>query len=87
VDVPIVGSSGFFDSYIAGIKFVTGGRKLVEEGYEKYKGSMFQVADRNHWHVFVTTPEQIDELRKLPDGVLTADILAEEVSRLQSLLL
>jgi hypothetical protein len=79
VDVPVIGGSGFFGSYIAAIKFIKTGKALVEEGYEKHKGKMFQMADRNHWRVLVTTPRQIDELRKLPEGVLDADIVFEEV--------
>ena len=80
MNVPVVGSSGFFSSYIAAIKFIANGKKLVEEGYEKYKGGVFQAAERNHWHLFVTSPKLIDELRKLPDGYLSADIAADEVS-------
>jgi hypothetical protein len=80
VDVPVVGSSGFLSSYIAGIKFISTGKTLLEEGYAKYRGKMFQIADRNHWHVLVTTPNQVDELRKLPEGTLNDDIAAEEVS-------
>lgn len=66
-------------SYIAAIKFIGTGRSLVEEGYKKYKGGVFQAAERNHWHVLVTTPQQIDELRKLPDDALDADVAADEV--------
>jgi hypothetical protein len=52
-----------------------------------HKGKMFQIADRNHWRVLVTTPKQIDELRKLPDGVLDADIVPEEVCQFQFLII
>jgi hypothetical protein len=81
VDVPIVGCSGFFSSYSAAIKFIGNGKGLVEEGYEKHKGKLFQVAERNHWHVLVTSPKMVDELRKLPDGVLNSDIAADEACR------
>jgi hypothetical protein len=85
VDVPVVGGSGFFGSYIAAIKFISTGKGLIEEGYEKHKGKLFQVAERNHWHVLVTDPKMVDELRKLPDGILNADIAADEVAHLSSL--
>jgi hypothetical protein len=85
VDVPVVGASGFLSSYVAAVKFISTGRGLVEDGYAKYKGKVFQAAERNHWHVFFTSSKSVDELRKFPDEVLSADIAADEVRHRQVL--
>lgn len=85
MDVPVVGGSGIIGSYIAGLKFISTGRDLIQEGYDKHKPKAFQVAERNHWHIIVTSPEAVDELRKLPEDVLSADIAADEVDTLPAI--
>ncbi|KAJ3543507.1 hypothetical protein NM688_g5847 [Phlebia brevispora] len=66
--IPTVGGPSFpVLSYIGVYNFVHNGRKLLQEGYDKYKGGMFKLPMPGRWLVVVTGPKLVDELHKFPD--------------------
>ncbi|KZT39044.1 cytochrome P450 [Sistotremastrum suecicum HHB10207 ss-3] len=72
VDVPTVGPTGIFSSYLGVWKYIRNGDEVLREGYEKYgKTGMFQVADLSRWTVVVTSVEMIQELVRVPDEILS----------------
>ncbi|OBZ73049.1 Ent-kaurene oxidase [Grifola frondosa] len=46
---------------------------MIREGYNKHKGSAFKIADLNGWHVIVSGPSLIEELRKARDDQLSLE--------------
>ncbi|KAI0070826.1 cytochrome P450 [Panus rudis PR-1116 ss-1] len=71
--IPSVTTTAPILSTIAGIRFITKGSQMIQEGYNKYKGGAFKVPRIFSWHVIVTGPKMVDELRKAPDDYLSFD--------------
>ncbi|GJE90628.1 cytochrome P450 [Phanerochaete sordida] len=70
--IPSPRSTGPISSWFAAYQYVNGGAPtIIEEGYRKYKGRVFRVADLNRWTVVVSTPALIEELRKAPEEALS----------------
>ncbi|KAF5369084.1 hypothetical protein D9758_002904 [Tetrapyrgos nigripes] len=69
--IPTVGPSGIFSSYIGAWRLFREGRKMVQEGYDKYHGGAFRVPMLNHWQVVVTSPEMINDIKRAPNDVLS----------------
>ncbi|GBE89843.1 Ent-kaurene oxidase [Sparassis crispa] len=65
--IPAVGPSAPVLSYLGAINFFRNAQGVIQEGYNKYKGSVFKIATFEQWVVVVTGPKLIDELRSLPD--------------------
>lgn len=53
----------------------------MQEGYDKYKGQIFKVANLNHWLIVVSGPHLIEELRQAPDDELSFSEGINEVGR------
>ncbi|CCM05809.1 uncharacterized protein FIBRA_08043 [Fibroporia radiculosa] len=70
--IPTVGgpSTPLF-SYLGSFRFFVRGVSILQEGYTKHKGHLFKYNDWYSWTVAVTTAQQIDEVRKAPDDVLS----------------
>ncbi|KAI0521211.1 cytochrome P450 [Xylaria bambusicola] len=69
--IPRVGKApGWFGLAEAKRDFIANGRLLIDEGYRKYKNSMFlvQTADMER---IVLSPQYVDELRAAPESVLS----------------
>ncbi|KAK5637332.1 hypothetical protein RRF57_013044 [Xylaria bambusicola] len=69
--IPRVGKApGWFGLAEAKKDFIANGRLLIDEGYRKYKDSMFlvQTADMER---IVLSPRYVDELRTAPESVLS----------------
>ncbi|KAG2005586.1 cytochrome P450 [Coprinopsis cinerea AmutBmut pab1-1] len=65
--IPTVGPDGFISSYIAAWKFVFKGKDLVQEGYDKYKGTAFKIPTLmtpNRWLIVLTGSSMIEDVRK-----------------------
>jgi hypothetical protein len=77
-NVPEVGSS-LFTRWFAPVKFLLRGNRMVQQGYERYKGGVFRIRSFRGWNVFVTTPTMVDELRRYPDEVLSNKEAINEV--------
>lgn len=71
--IPAIGPTTPILSLYGAIQFLTKGHEMITEGYKKYKGKPYKVAQLFRWHVIVSGPKLIDELRKAPDDVLSFD--------------
>ncbi|EPQ60474.1 cytochrome P450 [Gloeophyllum trabeum ATCC 11539] len=69
--IPTVGPSAPLASYIGAIRWLYDAPRMVQEGYDKYKGRAFKVANIDRWMVIVSGPKLIDEVRRAPDDVLS----------------
>ncbi|EKM50984.1 uncharacterized protein PHACADRAFT_187601 [Phanerochaete carnosa HHB-10118-sp] len=69
--IPSPGPTGPISSWFAAYRYVRHGFEVVDEGYRKYKGRVFRIADLTHWIVVVTSPALIQELRKAPEEQLS----------------
>ena len=45
----------------------------------QYRGGAFRIANHNRWHIVVTGPQLIEELKKAPDDVLSFNEAIKEV--------
>ncbi|KAG2005613.1 cytochrome P450 [Coprinopsis cinerea AmutBmut pab1-1] len=67
-DIPTVGPDGFISSYLSAWKYEFGnGKQMIQEGYEKYPGSVFKVptlSSPNRWMIVVNGSRLIEDLRK-----------------------
>ena len=43
----------------------------MQEGYDKYKGRMFKVANLYYWLIVVSGPDLIEEVRQAPEDALS----------------
>ncbi|OSD03318.1 cytochrome P450 [Trametes coccinea BRFM310] len=70
--IPTVGGSSWpiFSLYSA-IHFSLNSKKLLQEGYKKYYGSVFKVPLIEQWVLIVSGPKMVDELRRRPDEELS----------------
>ncbi|EKM47989.1 uncharacterized protein PHACADRAFT_64492, partial [Phanerochaete carnosa HHB-10118-sp] len=69
--IPTVGPSLPVLSWYGAIRFLLQAEKVLEEGYTKYKGGCFKVAQFNCWFVFVSDPALNEELRKAPEKYMS----------------
>ncbi|OBZ73466.1 Ent-kaurene oxidase [Grifola frondosa] len=69
--IPTIGPSAPLLSYYGVYKFLFHGPDMIREGYTKYKGGAFKIAELNGWHVIVSGPSLSDELRKAGDDQLS----------------
>ncbi|KDQ49529.1 hypothetical protein JAAARDRAFT_165601 [Jaapia argillacea MUCL 33604] len=58
-------------SYIGAFRFLFGAPKLVQEGYDKFKGAPFKIAGIGQWIIVVGDPKGVNDIRKAPDEVLS----------------
>ncbi|CAL1703009.1 unnamed protein product [Somion occarium] len=80
-DIPAVTPTTPILSFWGSIKNLTHNKELILEGYHKYKGRAFKVPELFRWHVIVTGPKLVDELRKAPDEMLSfKDAVIEQIS-------
>ncbi|CAL1693826.1 unnamed protein product [Somion occarium] len=66
-DIPTIGPSVPFLSYIGAIRLLSHAKDMLQEGYQKHKGGIFKIAMLDRWLVVVSGPKLVEELRKLPD--------------------
>ncbi|KAF8343233.1 cytochrome P450 [Amanita rubescens] len=69
--IPTAGGSGLFRSYVNALKFVKHGREIVQEGYDKYRGSLFKVSMPTQWMIVGASPQLIDDIRRAPEDQLS----------------
>ena len=64
---------------------MTSARSILQEGYDKYKGQMFKVADLHYWLIVVSGPLLVEELRQAPDDTLSFSESANEVGSIYTI--
>ncbi|KIL65474.1 hypothetical protein M378DRAFT_24046 [Amanita muscaria Koide BX008] len=69
--IPTIGPSGSLTSYIGALRFFFQSQEMVQEGYDKYRGSLFKIPTLTSWFVVVSGDRLIDELRRAPDDALS----------------
>ncbi|KIL65509.1 hypothetical protein M378DRAFT_76984, partial [Amanita muscaria Koide BX008] len=70
--IPAVGPSGTLTSYIGAIRLFFHGQEMVQEGYNKFRGSIFKIPTLTSWTIVVTGGKLIDEIRLSPEDALSA---------------
>ncbi|GJJ15197.1 hypothetical protein Clacol_009473 [Clathrus columnatus] len=71
--IPAVGGTDMISSYFTAKKFYNRFYEILSIGYAEYKGRIFRVPDQDRWNIIVSRPDQIEELIKAPDDVLSFD--------------
>ncbi|KAM6495657.1 Cytochrome P450 [Amanita muscaria] len=61
--IPTVGPSGFLTSYIGAFRFLRHAKEVVQEGYDKYRGSVFKVPMMTKWMIVVSGPALVEDIR------------------------
>ncbi|KIL64963.1 hypothetical protein M378DRAFT_162532 [Amanita muscaria Koide BX008] len=69
--IPAVGPSGTFTSYIGAIRLLRHGQEMMQEGYNKFHGSLFKIPTLTSWIIIATGGKLIDEIRRAPDDALS----------------
>ncbi|KIK94712.1 hypothetical protein PAXRUDRAFT_11881 [Paxillus rubicundulus Ve08.2h10] len=69
--IPTVGCSTWLGSWWASIKCLAKVADIIQEGYEKHKGSPFKVAGLYRWTVVVSGSQFVEEVRKASDDELS----------------
>ncbi|KAH9837371.1 cytochrome P450 [Rhodofomes roseus] len=77
--IPAVGPSAPILSYWGALKFFVNAREMLQEGYSKYRGSVFRVPLLDRWVVVFSGAAMNDELRKFPDEQMSFMDAAEEL--------
>ncbi|KAF8735505.1 hypothetical protein AX14_001941 [Amanita brunnescens Koide BX004] len=78
--IPTVCPSGFLGSYRGVLRFLRDGRAMVQEGYDKYRGSIFKIPMMTQWMIVVTGPKLLEDIRRAPDDQLSfLDAIAETI--------
>ncbi|CAA7265251.1 unnamed protein product [Cyclocybe aegerita] len=78
VHIPTVGPSAPLLSYFGAYRLVADARSVIYTGISKYPNSIFKVPHVLRWLVVITDPKVIDEVRKLPDSILSSFEAATE---------
>ncbi|CCL98543.1 uncharacterized protein FIBRA_00543 [Fibroporia radiculosa] len=77
--IPAVGPSWPLISYLGAFKFARHAREMLQEGYDKYKGSVFRISMLDRWAVIFCGTAMNEELQKLPDDQMSFLGAVEEV--------
>ncbi|KAH8828869.1 cytochrome P450 [Flagelloscypha sp. PMI_526] len=79
-DIPTVGPSGFFTTFLAMKRYLMSPEEFLEEGYRKFPNMAFKLYTQNGWLVVVSGDERLSDMRKVGSDVLsfgcsTADLI------------
>ena len=69
--IPVVGASGALSSYAGARTFQQHAKEIIQEGVEKYPGSVFRVPTMDGWMVVVSGHQLVDELRAAREDELS----------------
>ncbi|KDR83206.1 hypothetical protein GALMADRAFT_239044 [Galerina marginata CBS 339.88] len=71
--IPTIGSNGVISSYLDAFRYFKHGHEMIQEGYDKYYGSAFKVANTSRWIVLVTGKQMVDDIRRATDDQMSFD--------------
>ncbi|KAK7680771.1 hypothetical protein QCA50_016079 [Cerrena zonata] len=71
--IPSVGHGGMITSYLTAFQYLKEANVVLLEGYRKYKGRIFKVAQVDSWLLIVSGDRLIEELRNAPEDVLSEE--------------
>ncbi|KAM6503673.1 Cytochrome P450 [Amanita muscaria] len=77
--IPTIGPSGPLTSYIGAMRFLFHSQEMVQEGYDKFRGSVFMIPTLTSWIMIVSGPEFCDDpfQVEIVKGPLTRNIGAK----------
>ncbi|KAF5372604.1 hypothetical protein D9758_005229 [Tetrapyrgos nigripes] len=75
--IPTIGYSSPLLSYISAFRFFTHSQRMIHEGYTKYKGHAFKIPMVNGWHVMVSGPKLIEEIKSASDEYMSLRFAAD----------
>ncbi|KAG6332745.1 hypothetical protein ID866_6343 [Astraeus odoratus] len=78
--IPTVGPSSLLGSYWSAIKFVTHGTEVIQEGYDKYKGSVFKVSNLDYWLVILNR-NHVEDVMRFPEEELSFEEAANDTQK------
>ncbi|TFK39713.1 cytochrome P450 [Crucibulum laeve] len=76
--IPAIGSESPILSFFYAFKFFFNSTEMVKEGYDKHKGGAFRIPGFTTWMIFFNSPKLIEELRKVPDDIMSFTKATEE---------
>ncbi|KAI1319567.1 cytochrome P450 [Xylariaceae sp. FL0255] len=69
---PLVGRRSILEpEWLVGLRFMSGSKPMIQEGYRKFKNSFFRIR-RNDGDILVVPNRYLDELRSMPDDQVSA---------------
>ncbi|KAI0009521.1 P450 monooxygenase No.2 [Xylariaceae sp. FL0662B] len=69
---PVVGYRSFFEpGWLLGFRFTSEGKRMIQEGYEKFKNGIFKVRC-NDTEIVVLSHKYVDEIRSLPEETVSS---------------
>ncbi|PAV15330.1 cytochrome P450 [Pyrrhoderma noxium] len=71
INVPAIGPENWFLSFWGAREYLKNDRKMLQEGYKKYKERTFKVPQYDRWLVVVNSPKLVNEIRLAPDHILS----------------
>ncbi|KAJ6511683.1 cytochrome P450 [Mycena vulgaris] len=71
-NIPAVSSSGSWEYYTGGFRYLLHAPAMVEEGCKRYPGRVFRVPRLFRWDFVLSGPSLINELASAPETVLSA---------------
>ncbi|KAL4062167.1 cytochrome P450 [Scleroderma citrinum] len=81
--IPTAGSTTWIGSYFFAFKSLSGASGLVQEGYDKYKNTLFKIPTLYTWIVVVSGDKLLEEMRKVPEEHLSAVVGGEDLLKLR----
>ncbi|KIJ21175.1 hypothetical protein PAXINDRAFT_65823 [Paxillus involutus ATCC 200175] len=69
--IPTVGSSTWLGSWWVAIKGLAKAADVIQEGYEKHKGTLFKVPGLYRWTVVVSGPQFLEDMNKASEDELS----------------
>ncbi|KAJ7577969.1 cytochrome P450 [Mycena floridula] len=74
--IPVVGPSGTFSSYVGALRFFFHAREMIQEGYDK---AAFRVPRIDQWHIVVSGPKMIEDIRLAGSDELSSNASIDEI--------
>ncbi|PAV15394.1 cytochrome P450 [Pyrrhoderma noxium] len=79
INAPPSGSQIWLLSFLEVKGWYENGQKLIQVATKKFKGKTFKIPRYDGWSVVISSQELIDELRRVPDNVLSFSHAVDEV--------
>ncbi|KAJ7579737.1 cytochrome P450 [Mycena floridula] len=78
-NIPVVGPSGLFSSYLGGIRYLKSAPNIIHEGYKKYPGRPFRIALLHKWQIIISGADKIEDIRRASPDYLSIHKELDEV--------
>ncbi|VUC22501.1 unnamed protein product [Clonostachys rosea] len=73
------GIAAYLRKHLKSWEYMISGPDVIQTGYDKSNGKPYEVVTPDTRLVFVSSPEQIDELNKVPDSILSLQAAANKM--------